>query len=788
MKLILLILLLFTTVTDVRAINFQQQTIDEYMNKVNRPAALRDVDGDGLIDIQSSSLFYEDEVFNFGYYRNSGDEFSFQQLGAYVDPYSILDCEGVVNNYNFELYFNTWVNPASGNVSYYNMDGCSLLVAEATPNGLSSTSTIYNGNLTGEQVDFFALGDFNGDALRDFVVMQTPSMAMKVYLRNSNGYDVVEVPLPDLYLTYDWPVFFVQDIDQDGKEDILFSGLTYNYGVELILYSLNNNEFVGATLSEDILNMVPWSVINKEPYKFSDFDGNGTLDLALLERGSNSAWEVTLINQTSPGFFERQDFDIDLNSGLNRKMIFYDVENDGDLDLVYNYDLNISYMVNNNGSFEYGGILIRSEEGFEVFDFLSDDNGLTVITLIEGVPVIYKNVTEQLQVDVYKNTLIDAEGVLNFDAENDGDVDFLAFDSFQHGQLFLYTQENGNFQKRLMFEFTEKIHDIATSDLNGDPFTDLMVVVRGESDEEPYRYFTILFLINDGSGSFQISTSQTLTGRENAFFRDFNNDGQLDIHSYTINQHVWYENRNGLFADSVEIAYPGYAIGSSLERMNDDMHLDLVISIRYCVSFICIPSYYLLYYINDPETSEFSLAQILPTDGAGSVYAIDLNQDKIKEIIVQGVAVFQLNGNQYELYNSDIQLANYKYNIADIDSDGIDDLLPITDHSSTSTTEKVWYKGTGNGNFESLPIGSSYKQPLKNSVYQDFNGDLLVDYISGSSGQLSMMLQGRAVQGSAIAVPALSLEARLALLIMILFMGWVAVNKLGFESPLMRKV
>jgi len=284
--------------------------------------------------------------------------------------------------------------------------------------------------------------------------------------------------------------------------------------------------------------------------EIGDFDNDGDNDLILASQGSSEAIEVYKNNGS--GVFTRLDQSfpqaLPLSGGrfedISLGIVFSDVNNDGDLDIVTAdaWDgINI-YLNNGNGNFSVSQLGVGGTEGIEV------------------------------------------KGVDLGDIDNDGDLDmvFGGHQYFADNEVWI-NDGNGVFTDSGQRHYSEAIWHLALGDIDSDGDLDYVWTSRYS---EPYT--TSEVYINNGEGVFT-NSNQSFLPNGNSFgivLRDVDNDGDLDFiepndgggNPAEPSVRVYMNDGLGTFSDSGQNLGGSSAKDADLGDIDNDGTSDMIIA------------------------------------------------------------------------------------------------------------------------------------------------------------------------------------------------------------------
>ncbi len=305
------------------------------------------------------------------------------------------------------------------------------------------------------------------------------------------------------------------DLDNDGDNDIVV-GHNSEHGIISFLYNNGMGEFI----LEDTLHFFGGLRV----YEIVNLDENPIPDLIVHHQngiGGTQHFAVFYNNDIYNPFF--------YDSGISGYGISYhdtgDLDNDGDLDLVFDFSnapfwcafYNLGDQEFSEPEFyELPGHVIKCED-------LDGDNRADVVTQGAETNIHYSTgngfETELLCLDVVNGTM-----VLE-DMDNDGDFDIVLSQLFQPRNYFRIYENLGNREYMLHDQNIQGSYTEALSaDINGDQLIDIINVISGD-------YFYVYF----NEGNFVLSECTWIyfgnigEYSQEGNFNDFDGNGTQDI-------------------------------------------------------------------------------------------------------------------------------------------------------------------------------------------------------------------------------------------------------------------
>jgi len=307
------------------------------------------------------------------------------------------------------------------------------------------------------------------------------------------------------------------DVNGDGLDDVVIAEMSFQTWKTYPLRILLNNGRGGLVLAagESFVGGVP-SVQNPRQVITEDFNGDGVPDVFVADHGYDappfpgfqnalllSALDGKVVDGTS-GLPQRPDYTHSACAG--------DVDGDGDIDLYVGnvgglYGVNPQILLNDGtGTFSPGAgrlptLTSLSQSRYTTCE-LADVTGDGAIDLVLG------------------------------DAGGDGSDPYTP----RCGQLLVndgrgFFTWRPNALPRKPYSSHDIAHDIQPIDLNGDPYTDLLIVLERQPSLGSY----ILALVNTGNGTFRDETSDRLDPLVRRTWipwlelRDMDADGDQDL-------------------------------------------------------------------------------------------------------------------------------------------------------------------------------------------------------------------------------------------------------------------
>ncbi|WP_299337201.1 T9SS type A sorting domain-containing protein [uncultured Psychroserpens sp.] len=334
------------------------------------------------------------------------------------------------------------------------------------------------------------------------------------------------------------------DIDNDGDTDIIFAaddhnkiGWYENTGVfgdfesqkilsansfganNVIAKDIDGDDFLDLVVSSTIDNKIEWlqndgfgNFTSQVPISttsesvdrimVADLDGDNDMDIIELELvGNHIAWYENLDGQGSFGteqiivgnIDDARDFDIG------------DIDNDGDLDLIFNEPL--SWVMNDGlGNFGAPQTFVSTNDGTVILADLDNDSDLDVLTSdpfgwYENEDGVGGFGVFQLLDDQSLST--DHMMVLDIDADGDLDIINTYATSLDNEDINLYKNYSGVFTEAINIgETDQRISSIFSEDIDANGLIDIIYSTKSTSDNGKIAWYRNLgILTNQISGT-----------------------------------------------------------------------------------------------------------------------------------------------------------------------------------------------------------------------------------------------------------------------------------------------
>lgn len=326
----------------------------------------------------------------------------------------------------------------------------------------------------------------------------------------------------------------IGDINNDGLDDIYF---TANLRSNKLYLNKGNFEFKDVTKAAHVEGRKDW----KTGVTMVDINGDGWLDIYVCYSGkgnANSRRNELYINNHDLTFTESaKQYGLD-DEGCSTQAIFFDYDNDGDLDC---------YILNHN---------IKAYKNIELHYLKNDYDSLAADRLYRNDGGHFIDVSKQA--GIIGNPISFGLGIAVSDINNDGWADIYVSNDYTEQDYCYINNGNGHFSQKEMYMFghlSQFSMGNEIADFNNDGLVDIFTLdmlpednrrqklLQAQENYELYQYmatngFHFQFMrnmlqLNNGNGTF--SEIGQLAGISNTdwswapLLADLDNDGYKDI-------------------------------------------------------------------------------------------------------------------------------------------------------------------------------------------------------------------------------------------------------------------
>jgi hypothetical protein len=580
-------------------------------------------------------------------------------------------------------------------------------------------------------------GDLNGDGKADALGIFNNNVV--VYLSHGDGTFAAGVPyaIGDTSLgTY---LMTLGDFNGDHFTDIAVS-LSGNHvpGQEVVLLGNGDGTFQAGKSSTGVQS--PQLAVA------GDFNGDGKLDLVVAGAIASNSYPLSLLLGNGDGTFQAATT-ITTSTSSNTGLAAADLNGDSNLDLVLVAGITEVDLGNGDGTFsnthDYWGQPLAS--GIAIADFNLDGK----LDIAAG-GYFLSGVGDGTFQGLSSSPLIAAGAVTgSFDKKGNRATDIAEISPNSSNSLYILSNDGtGNLTLSQTYTLQQPSYGIATGDLNGDGYPDL-VVVGTDPITQDWSYSVLL---GNGDGSFQPPQfyPQNVLGDATQYsivMADFNGDHKLDMAvsageaGGAQTMAVLLGNGDGTFGSPVY--FNDGANSSSTSLVAADFNGDGNVDIAASPAGTSAQGTALLFGKGD---GTFQAATFPIGNGFMAGITADFNNDGKPDLLgpERTASLQALLGNgdgtfapQSTFSGNDTAVA-----VGDINSDGILDVVTYSQFRGGNGTDTYGvYLGNGDGTFgafiETLFIKGS--QPTIELV-ADMNGDGKPDLISNAAGGYTFVL------------------------------------------------
>lgn len=728
------------------------QTIDELEGLNATAHASADVDNDGDADLLIAGQNPQG-IMKCNLYLNNGS-------GAY----QLNPATPFVGVYDGSIVFLDVEDDGDQDVIISGQDVSSYTAGLYINDGLGGF-TLASTPFVGVGYSSLSVADVDGDLDTDVLICGQANSGVKadLYINDGSGnftFDpIASTTFTGIYLgTSEFG-----DVDGDGDPDLVLMG----YG--------NSGTFSGMYLNDGngvfTLTASSFPPLNGSDIAFSDVDDDADMDIVIAGNDPNTGATTQLYFNDGAGVFTLGNTSVFSDFG-SAWLGFNDVDNDGDEDLAITGSVpglgsnTLLYSNDGNGLFAQvaGTPFTGVYNGCVSFDDIDADADDDLVVTGSSTAKLYTNdgngVFEAISTSPFSGL---SYGAVEFaDVDNDGDLDVFMNgqgSSGYYSQLY-HNDGNGGYTLDLLNTFPGVANAAADfADIDNDGDSDLMI--SGYSTNgQLVKLFT-----NNGTGLFTevVGTSFPPVSSGAIQFNDVDHDGDQDvfISGFTIFAgnvgQLWLNNGSGSFTLSASNSFEGANNGNiafaDIDGDNDD---DLLYTGYGSVGRVAH------LYTNDGSGVFTLIASPFPGVQQGAIAFADIDNDQDMDLVIAGEAGSSIYA--AELYENNgtgtfTLVAGTPFEptissglvFADIDNDLDQDLLTIG-YSNTSGSMAKMYANDGSGMFTLITgtpfVGSSYGMAAFGDIDGDVDQDLIICGNDGVTGLQSNLYRNNNCQQS----------------------------------------
>ena len=477
-----------------------------------------------------------------------------------------------------ETEFKTGVNPVSVAVGDFNGDGKpDLAVANGNNNDvvsilLGNGDGSFQGQLeyaTGGTPVAIVIEDFNGDGKLDLATADQTGNAASVLLGKGDG---SFLPHTDYAVGLSPTSIAVADFRVDGRVDLAVT----NGDGNTVSVLLGNGDGTFQPRVDVGTGNIPSAVVA------ADLNGDGKPDLAVANSVRSSV--STILGNGDGSFQTRVDYAVDTGADPHSVAVA-DFNGDGRLDLavVDSGDNAITVLLGNgDGSFEAGVDYSTGTQTNPYAVVVGDFNGdgkpdLAVADYnSNGVGILVGNGDGTFRAPTNFPTATSPCSIAVGDFNGDRKPDLVVTDFNSNTVSVLIGNGDGTFKAHVDYRTGNNPVSVALGDFNGDGYLDLVVV--NESDNSAG------VMLGNGDGTFQAPVFYSTGSGGNpaaVAVADFNGDGKLDFAVADLllkHVSVFLGNGDGTFGNSVDYPTGNNPISVATTDLNARGVFDLVLA------------------------------------------------------------------------------------------------------------------------------------------------------------------------------------------------------------------
>jgi hypothetical protein len=421
--------------------------------------------------------------------------------------------------------------------------------------------------------------DFSGDGKQDLAVSNAGCNACGLTILRGNGDGTFQAPLFTANLG--GPYYVASgDFNGDGKQDLAVIGFVpTNLNTAAVFILLGNGDGTFA------LKTTLTGISNPQSLTLGDFNGDGKLDMAVVDRTTNS---VSVFLGNGDGTTQAPINTSGLGIGAATYVAAADFNKDDKLDLVLSDQNNSQVVVllgNGDGHFQAArSIPLNSGGGFDVA--VGDFNGDGLPDIVASSPIAQTVIILLGKGDgSFQPAVSYSAGQLGGGATNlavgdfnkDGKLDILTSINGSLGLgssvSLLLGKGDGTFLPASLVTVDQLSGQLAVADFNGDGNPDW---IAGNTQGH-----VLTMALGNGDGTFQAGTNYALGNGPFVALADFNRDGNLDVVAVDRSSNdvrVLPGKGNGTFQPGIITPVSGAFSGIATGDFNNDGNQDVVVS------------------------------------------------------------------------------------------------------------------------------------------------------------------------------------------------------------------
>ncbi len=647
-----------------------------YNNTVDNTLESTDINGDGFVD---AIVGYKD--IGIGVFLNNGD-------GTFGQGYIIATQDSPV-----ALKASDIDNDSDSDLILVTDDTDSITVFLNNSDGTFAPAIKYFTGIEPSHIrrTLFS-SDLNNDSYIDIVTTNPLSHTVSVLLNNGDGtfggylnYNIGEYPMS----------IVLSDVDNDSFLDLVapnsFSdGITISFNNGDGTFTLQNSFYTGDSPTEIFA---------------ADLNGDSIDDFIVTHAISNDV--SVLLNDGTGNLIIDSSYFIDAQLS---DIYAADIDNDSDIDFVVansnQYFISI-FLNNGTGTFSHSEDLpLFSKQGEVRLVDIDNNNQVDILLNRYGFANQGFGNFHVQSINTFSIPGQPIRGVNNADFDKDGDFDIgLVVHDYALGtRIQLYDNDGiGNFTESIFINVDGAYNgDFHTVDMNNDTFAD--IIYRNNQG--------ITIHHNDGFGNFPNELSFFIDNLNGTIYpQDIDNDGDMDIISYTGFEAVLYINNNSSFSDST-IIIPTSVTKFFFADFNNDSYVDIACNITNTINDVTI-------YFNNTDGS-FSPTVLLSNIELKAISDVDADGD-VDFLLSNSMTALNVgDGTITTPFPNNID-NSFGY-LHDLNGDGYPDGSSISGNL-LSVRLNNWF-----GVFDTTSIYLFDEFNIDHVTANDFNGDNSIDY------------------------------------------------------------